>query len=41
LEAITTHYNAANAMTKMLTKQLFYHYYDTYIMGLRIPDYCK
>jgi KUP system potassium uptake protein len=39
LEAISTHDNAADAMTKTLTKQLFYHHYDTY-MGIRIPDYC-
>jgi hypothetical protein len=39
LQAISTHDNAADAMTKTLTKQLFYRHYDTY-MGLRIPDYC-
>jgi deoxyuridine 5'-triphosphate nucleotidohydrolase len=40
LEAIKTHDNAADAMTKTLTTQLFYRHYDTY-MGLRIPDYAK
>ncbi len=39
LEAISTHDNAADAMIKTLTKQLFYRHYDTY-MGIRIPDYC-
>jgi len=40
LEAIKTHDNAADAMTKTLTKQLIYRHYDT-DMGLRIPDYAK
>jgi hypothetical protein len=40
LEAIRTHDNAADTMTKTLTKQLFYRHYDTY-MGLRIPEYAK
>jgi hypothetical protein len=39
LKAISTHDNAAETMTKTLTKQLFYHHYDTY-MRIRIPDYC-
>jgi hypothetical protein len=39
LHAISTHDNAADAMTKTLTKQLFYRHFDTY-MGKRIPDYC-
>lgn len=38
LEAIRTHENAADAMTKTLTCHLFYRHFDTY-MGLRIPDY--
>jgi hypothetical protein len=40
LHSISTHDNAADAMTKPLTKTLFYHHYDTY-MGLRIPSYCN
>jgi hypothetical protein len=39
LQAISTHDNAADAMTKTLTKQLFYRHFDIY-MGIRIPDYC-
>ncbi len=33
LEAISTHDNAADAMTKALTKQLFYRHFDTF-MGI-------
>jgi len=40
LHDISMHDNTADAMTKPLMKQLFYHHYDTY-MGLRIPKYCK
>jgi hypothetical protein len=40
LHDISMHDNAADAMTKLLTKQFFYCHYDTY-MGLRIPKYCK
>jgi hypothetical protein len=40
LHDISTNDNAADAMTKPLTKQLFYHHFDTY-MGYRIPDYYK
>jgi hypothetical protein len=39
LQAIATHDNAADAMTKPLTKQLFYRHLDTY-MGIRIPAFC-
>ena len=39
LQAISTHDNAADAMTKTLTKQLFYRHFDIY-MGIQIPDYC-
>jgi hypothetical protein len=39
LHEISTHDNAADAMTKPLTCQLFYRHYDTY-MGIRIPRYC-
>lgn len=38
LKAISTHDNAADAMTKFLPRQLFYRHYDTY-MGRRIPKY--
>jgi len=38
LEAIQTANNAADAMTKPLTKQMFYRHYNTY-MGLKIPEY--
>jgi hypothetical protein len=38
LENISTHDNAADAMTKTLTKQLFDQHYDTY-MGIRILYY--
>jgi hypothetical protein len=40
LESISTHDNAADAMTKPLTKQLFDRHYDTY-MGIRIPYYIR
>jgi hypothetical protein len=40
LQSISTHDNAADAMTKTLPKQLFYRHMDTY-MGLRIPEYAK
>jgi hypothetical protein len=40
LHQINTHDNAADAMTKMLTKQLFYRHFDTY-MSTRIPEYCE
>jgi hypothetical protein len=39
LEGTPTNDNFADAMTKALTKTLFYRHYDTY-MGLRKPDYC-
>jgi hypothetical protein len=39
LQSIKTQENAADAMTKTLTKQLFYRHLDTY-MGNRIPAYC-
>ena len=38
LKDISTHDNAADAMTKMLPRQLFYRHMDTY-MGKRIPPY--
>jgi hypothetical protein len=40
LEAIQTSNNAVNAMTKPLTKQTFYRYYNIY-MGLTVPEYCS
>ena len=40
LKEISTSDNAADAMTKMLPKQLFYRHFDTY-MGRRIPDYVQ
>jgi hypothetical protein len=40
LEHIQTNNNVADAMTKTLSKNLFYRHYDTY-MGRRIPDYCN
>jgi hypothetical protein len=40
LEAIQTHNNAADTMTKTLPKRLFYRHYNTY-MGVRIPDYAQ
>jgi hypothetical protein len=39
LQAISTHDNTADAMTKTLTRNLFYRHYDTY-MGRRVPTYC-
>jgi len=39
LHDLSTHDNASDAMTKMLTKKLFYCHYDTY-MGIRVPEYC-
>jgi len=38
LHQISTHDNAADTMTKPLTRQLFYRHRDTY-MGYRIPAY--
>ena len=38
LQAISTHDNAADAMTKCLPRILFYRHFDTY-MGRRIPNY--
>jgi len=38
LQTVTTHDNAADAMTKFLPKQLFYRHFDTY-MGRRIPKH--
>ena len=38
LHTVTTHDNAADAMTKFLSKQLFYRHFDTY-MGRRIPKH--
>ena len=40
LEEISTHDNAADAMTKCLPKILFYRHLDTY-MGRRKPDYVQ
>jgi hypothetical protein len=40
LASISTHDNAADAMTKTLAKQLFYRHLDTY-MGHRIPAYVR
>ena len=40
LQSISTNDNAADAMTKMLSKQLFYRHLDTY-MGHRIPEYVR
>jgi len=40
LQQILTHANATDTMTKPLTKNLFYHHYDTY-MGIRTPKYCR
>jgi hypothetical protein len=39
LEAVSTHENAVDAMTKALPRQVFYHHLDTY-MGRQIPNYC-
>ena len=38
LQTVTTHDNAADAMTKFLPRQLFYRHFDTY-MGRRIPKH--
>jgi hypothetical protein len=38
LQAISTHDNAADAMTKCLPRILFYRHFDTY-MGRQIPNY--
>jgi hypothetical protein len=38
LKTISTSGNAADGFTKSLTKQLFYHHFDTY-MGRRVPSY--
>jgi hypothetical protein len=40
LETIPTSENVSDAMTKTLSRNLFYRHYDTY-MGLRVPDYCN
>lgn len=40
LHSISTHDNAADAMTKPLSKQLFYRHMDTY-MGYRKPEYVQ
>jgi hypothetical protein len=40
LEAIQTSNNAADTMTKPLTKQTFYRHYNIY-MGLTVPEYCS
>lgn len=40
LQNISTHDNAADAMTKFLGRQLFYRHFDTY-MGRRIPSYVQ
>jgi hypothetical protein len=40
LHSISTRDNAADAMTKTLTRQLFYRHRDTY-MGYRIPEYVR
>ncbi len=40
LEQISTNDNAADAMTKTLTKQLHNRHFDTY-MGIRIPEYIR
>ena len=37
---ISTSDNAADAFTKVLSTQLFYRHYDTY-MGRRVPDYWR
>jgi hypothetical protein len=39
LETISTSDNVSDAMTKTLSRNLFYRHYDTY-MGLRVPAYC-
>jgi hypothetical protein len=39
LEHIKTSDNIADAVTKTLSKSLFYRHFNTY-MGLRIPAYC-
>jgi hypothetical protein len=39
LEHVKTMDYIADAMTKTLSKTLFYRHYDTY-MGLRVPAYC-
>ncbi len=38
LKDISTSDNAADAFTKVLSKQLFHRHYDTF-MGRRVPDY--
>jgi hypothetical protein len=40
LKSISTHNNAADAMTKPLSKQLFYRHMNTY-MGHRKPEYVQ
>jgi hypothetical protein len=40
LNSIPTSGNASDAMTKLLTKQLFYRHFDSY-MGRRIPSYIQ
>ena len=40
LTRIDTHGNSADAMTKLLSKTLFYRHFDTY-MGRRIPEYAR
>jgi len=40
LEHIPTSDNVADAMTKTLSKTLFYRHYDTY-MGIRVPMHCQ
>jgi KUP system potassium uptake protein len=40
LHRIPTSENVADAMTKTLSRTLFYRHYDTY-MGRRVPDHCK
>ena len=40
LQGISTHDNAADAMTKILPKQLFYRHFDSY-MGRRTPHYVQ
>jgi hypothetical protein len=39
LDAIPTHNNTVDAMTKTLSRQQFYRHFDT-CMGVRIPDNC-
>jgi hypothetical protein len=40
LKDISTSDNAADAFTKVLSKQLFHRHYDTF-MGRRVPDYWR